>query len=149
MTLKATVTTGPTSSITDEARSEYEELLDLLRQDDIEAEIRDRPAAGAGVNWVEITEIWLTPAGSAVAGWAIGKVLDAVSRRAKQWLTSKRRRKLEANPDEQQRPQSVVIKNSLGEPERRIDVDPEGNVTEYRWVKVEDEKRGDDDEGDG
>ena len=49
MTLKATVTTGPTSSITDEARSEYEELLDLLRQDDIEAEIRDRPAAGAGV----------------------------------------------------------------------------------------------------
>jgi hypothetical protein len=147
MTLKATITTAPTSVITDEARSEYEELLELLRQEDIEAEIRDRPAAGTGVTWVEITEIWLT-GGSAVAGWAIGKVLDAVSGRAKQWLKNKRRRKLEADPDQKQRPQSVVIKNIMGEPERRIDVDPDGKVTEYRWVKIEDEEQGHD-EGDG
>jgi hypothetical protein len=31
---------------------------------------------GAGVTWVEITEIWLSTGGSAVAGWAIGKALE-------------------------------------------------------------------------
>jgi hypothetical protein len=141
--LKVTITTGPTSLITDEARSDYEELLKLLRQDDIEGEITERLPTAAGVTWVEITELWLNTGGSAVAGWVIGKALDAVSRRAKQWLKSTRRRKLEADPDRQQRPQSVIIKNLMGEPACRIDVDPDGNMTEYRWVKIENGEQGD------
>jgi hypothetical protein len=76
MTLTVTITTGPTSLITDETRAEYEELLDLLRQDEIDGEITDRLPTGAGVTWVEITEIWLSTGGSAVAGWAIGKALE-------------------------------------------------------------------------
>jgi hypothetical protein len=40
-------------------------------------------------------------------------------------------------------PQSVIIKSFVtGEPERRIDVDSDGNVTEYRWVKIENAEHG-------
>jgi alpha/beta hydrolase fold len=87
---------------------------------------------------VEVTEIWLVSTGTNIlAGWAIEKALDAVSGRAKQWLKGKRRRKLKEDPDRKQRPPSAIIKNSAGEPERRIDVDSEGKVTEYRWVKID------------
>jgi len=139
MPFKVTITTGPTSLITDEARAEYEELLELLRQDDIAGEITDRlPSGRRGVTWVEITEIWLMSTGAnVVAQWAIEKVLDGVTGRTKQWLKSKRRREMEAYPDAKQRPQSVFIKNSYGEPERRIDVDSDGKVTEYHWVEID------------
>jgi hypothetical protein len=138
---------GPTSLITDEARSEYEELLELLRQDDIEVEITDRvPTSAAGVTWVEITELWVNTGVGALAGWAIGKALDAVNGRVKQWLKSKRRRKAE-------RLKRTLIGNSghrasssnlVGEPERRIDVDPDGNMTEFRWVNIEKGEQTDD-----
>jgi hypothetical protein len=135
---------GPTSLITDEARSEYEELLELLRQDDIEVEITDRvPTSAAGVTWVEITELWVNTGVGALAGWAIGKALDAVNGRVKQWLKSKGRRKIEADPDRQQRPQSIVIKLG-GRARAPDDVDPDGNMTEFRWVKIEKGEQTDD-----
>jgi hypothetical protein len=37
----------------------------------------------------------------------------------------------------------IIIKNLMGEPDRRIDVDPDGNMTEYRWVKIENGEQGD------
>src|SRR4029453_15635660 len=93
MTYQVTITTGPTSLITDKQRAEYEELLELLAQDDIRGEITDRLPGGRGVTWVEITEIWLLSTGAnIVAGWAIEKVLDAIGGRAKEWISSKRRK---------------------------------------------------------
>ena len=139
MTCQVTITTGPTVLLTDETRSEYEELLKLLAQDDIQGEITDRLPGGRGVTWVEVTEIWLISTGAnIVAGWAIEKVLDAIGGRAKQWIKGKRQKELEKDPDRKVRPQSVIIKNSYGEPERKVEVDSEGNVTEYHWVKVSD-----------
>jgi hypothetical protein len=76
-------------------------------------------------------------------GWAIEKGLDAVSEGAKQWARRKRQRQLEKDSERKARPQSVIIKSFVtGEPERRIDVDSDGNVTEYRWVKIENAEHG-------
>lgn len=61
-----------------------------------------------------------------------------MSEGAKQWARRKRQRQLEKDSERKARPQSVIIKSFVtGEPERRIDVDSDGNVTEYRWVKIE------------
>ena len=76
MTFEVTITTDPTSLVTDEDRAEFEELLDLLRQDDIEGEITDRHPRGAGVTLIQFTEIWLiTTASNVVAAWVIEKPL--------------------------------------------------------------------------
>jgi hypothetical protein len=145
MNYEVTVATGRTSVLADETRAGYEELLDLLRQEGIDGEIVEHePGGGLGVTWEEVTLIWLAVKGlDATVGWAIEKGLDAVSERAKQWIRRKRQRQLEKDSERKARPQSVIIKSFLtGEPERRIDVDSEGNVTEYRWVKIENAEHG-------
>jgi hypothetical protein len=140
MDYEVTVTTGSTNLLTDGVRAEYEELLDLLRQDGIEgkvaAEHRDVEGFG-GITWIEVTVIWL---GTTVAGWAIEKALDVVSERAKQWMQNMRRR-IEEYPEVEAGPQSVIIKSVVtGEPVRRIDTDSDGNVTEYGWVEIKNDE---------
>ena len=123
-----TICTGPTAQLTDELESDYHLLLELLAQDGFQGNINERSPSGSGVTWVEITEIWLATKGfDVVAEWAFDHALDAVSSCVKEWL---RRRMTK-------RPQAVIIKNLMGEPERRIEVDIDGNQSEYRWVEIE------------
>jgi hypothetical protein len=132
-----------TTLLTDEVRTEYEELLDLLRQDGIEGRIAERrEQIGRGVTWIEFTVTWLpSQVSTTVAGWSIEKNLDVVSERAKQWMQNKRRRQVERDPELKARPQSVIIKSVVaGEPVRRIDVDSDGNVTEYGWVEIDNDE---------
>jgi hypothetical protein len=141
MDYEVTITTGSGNLLTHDVRAEYEELLDLLRQNGIEgkvaAEHRDVEGFG-GTGWIDLTVILLaTP----VTTWAIQKALDAMSKGAKQWMQHNRRRRVEENdPDFPARPQSVIIKSDVtGEPVRRIDIDSDGNVTEYGWVEINNE----------
>ena len=128
MEFEVTICTGPTAQLTDELESDYHLLLELLAQDGFQGNINERSPSGSGVTWVEITEIWLATKGfDVVAEWAFDHALDAVSSCVKEWL---RRRMTK-------RPQAVIIKNLMGEPERRIEVDIDGNQSEYRWVKIE------------
>jgi hypothetical protein len=138
MDYEVTIATGPTSALTEEAREEYEQLLELLRQDKIDGRIAERELRGRGVTWIEVTEIWLAVKGAeAITSWAFEKALDKVATRAKQWVKIKRRKSHEQGDRKTVRPQSIIIKSLSGEPERRIDVDSKGNVTEYRWVKID------------
>jgi len=101
----------------------------LLGQDEIEGEIAERLPSGRGVTWIEVTEIYLAVKGADTAvGWAYEQALDAVAKHAQDWLRKKKRNG---------RPQSVVIKSLGNEPERKIDMDKDGKVTESRWVTTE------------
>jgi hypothetical protein len=128
MEFEVTICTGPTALLTDDLNSDYHVLLELLADDGIQGKVTERSPSGSGVTWVEITEIWLATKGfDFVAEWAFDHALDSVSTRVKEWLRRRKRK----------RPQAVIIKNLMGEPERRIEVDIEGNQSEYRWVKIE------------
>jgi|SRR3954453_4005020 hypothetical protein len=132
------IATGPTSMLTDEARSEYEQLLDLLREDGIDGEIVERVATGSrGLTWVEITEICLgLKAADVTASWVIENTLDTVAGRVKEWAKRKMTRELAAHGKRNVRPKSITIHSHWGE-QCRIDIGPDGKVVEYRWVKVE------------
>src|SRR4051795_1301255 len=61
---------GPTSLLTEDARADFEPLIELLGQDEIEGEIAERLPSGRGVTWIEVTEIYLAVKGADTAvGW--------------------------------------------------------------------------------
>lgn len=134
MSYEVTIATGSTSLLTDRGRERFAVLLRLLKEVGIEGEVADREPSGRGVTWVEITEIWLaSKALDAAVGWTFGKALDTVSDRVRRWIETKSK----TASDEPIRPQSIIIRSLSDVPERRIDVDVDGNITEYRWVKVD------------
>jgi hypothetical protein len=137
MTLEVVIAGGSTTRLTDSARQDYEYLLSLLEEDGIEGRIAEREPGGAGVTWIEVTEIWVTTklldlGADRMFGAGIDTAIGIVTRRVRQWIQTRRK-----ETQGEQRPQSVIIKSPAGDPVVKIDMGTEGKITVYRWVKID------------
>lgn len=137
MDFEVTISTGTTALLSPEVREDLDSLIEELRTEGFDGHVAERPPAAAGVTWVEIFEFWLAAkAGETLYGWMLEEALDKLAAKVKVWARDRHRRHKSDGHDSGGRPQSMTIKSLGNEPLRRIDVDADGNVHEYRWVEV-------------
>ena len=115
--MDATLRIGATARMTPDELEELEGLVELLRGQDLDAEIAYRPPTGLGVTWWQVTGIWLgLSVLDAATGHVVDAVLDKVTSAAREWIRSRRKTST--------RPQVVTIYGPDGKPLRKVERPP-------------------------